>query len=83
MPMFFATCTDNENINLYGEILCLACDEFKPTSIEDLDLFALKVFKHLNMYRRHQEIKHTEGEIIKAFIKSYTGFGYTNVSKLI
>lgn len=74
MPLVFGVCTDKYNMGLCGDLLCLACEEFKVSNLEEIDELLRKIYKHLYTYGKNKEFRNTDKKISNTFIKIYTNF---------
>jgi integrase len=71
MPLALGNCTDNSNFEICGDLVCLACDEFKTDSLKDFRKYAIKMYKYIYTYKRNNRVKKIEEKLNKALRKVY------------
>lgn len=71
MPLALGNCIDNSNFEICGDLVCLACSEFKTDSLEDFRKYAIKMYKYIYTYKRNNRVKKIEEKLNKALRKVY------------
>lgn len=71
LPLSPGSCVDYNNFEICGDLICLACDEFRSDSLDDFYSYATKVCKYIYKYKRDKQIIKFEKKLLVALEKAY------------
>lgn len=72
-PLFMGMCTDNDNVDVCGDLVCMACETYKPENIDEFEKYAIKVLRYANEHKRFGNMKKVESQLFKALNNVYMG----------
>lgn len=71
LPVFFGYCIDNENVETCGDLICYACENFRPDNIEDFKKYAIKIISYLYKNRELKNKKQIISQLEKSLENIY------------
>lgn len=71
MPLALGYCTDYNNYDICGDLICLACNEFRSDSLEDFYNYASKIYKYIYKYKRDKTISDIEKKLLNSLENFY------------
>ncbi|HYE83725.1 MAG TPA: tyrosine-type recombinase/integrase [Clostridia bacterium] len=71
MPLSLGSCTDYYSFSECGDLICIACDEFKADSLDDFIAYSKKMFRYVLSYKRDLKVNEIENKLLISLKKAY------------
>ncbi|WP_429080732.1 tyrosine-type recombinase/integrase [Brassicibacter mesophilus] len=79
VPLFLGICVDNTNVEVCGDLVCMACEEYRTDNIEEFEKYAIRLFRFIYQNRRHNSTKKIENQLYKALENIYLNIENTKI----
>jgi integrase len=74
LPLYLGECVDNISFEMCGDLICIACNEFVPTSVEEFNNYVVKMYKYIYKYKRSKNVTKIEKKLYKSLEHAYVKF---------